>query len=54
MATDKRVEYMCTWCGQKVTRSSALGRPSPGQCAKKGKTNDGRAKPHTWVVNRKY
>jgi len=48
------VEYMCSWCGTKTTRSSTMGRPLPGTCPRKGKTRDGKAKPHTWVVNRKY
>lgn len=43
-------EYMCSWCGKRV--ASAIGRPSPGTCPRKGKTKDGRTKPHTWVVTR--
>lgn len=49
----KRIEYMCSWCGRKTTRLATAGRPEPGQCPKKGKTNDGKLKPHTWVINRK-
>lgn len=49
----KRIEYMCSWCGKKTTRPAQLGRPEPGQCPRKGKTADGRSKPHTWVINRK-
>lgn len=40
-------EYMCTYCGKKVTRGATFGRPSPGKCP--GKSNGG---PHSWVVNR--
>lgn len=54
MAPIKHTEYMCSWCGKKVTRLSALGRPEPGFCPKKGKGPDGKNKPHTWVINRKY
>ena len=25
-------EYMCTYCGKKVTRGATFGRPSPGKC----------------------
>jgi len=52
MATAKQVEYMCSYCGKKITRSASMGRPQPGQCPRKGTTRDGRPKPHTWVVNR--
>lgn len=48
------VEYMCSWCGTKTTRSTVMGRPLPGTCPRKAKTRDGKMKPHTWVVNRKY
>lgn len=47
MAT-KRIEYMCSQCGKKVTRFVSEGRPQPGKCPRK--QGD---KPHTWVVNRK-
>lgn len=49
-----KVEFMCTWCGRKETRSAIMGRPLPGACLKKPKSKDGKSKPHTWVVNRKY
>ena len=43
-----RIEWMCTHCGQKVTRAESTGRPAPGTCPRKpGKG------PHTWVKNRK-
>jgi hypothetical protein len=48
------VEYMCSYCGTKTTRSSAMGRPLPGNCSRKTKTRDGKMRPHTWVINRKY
>lgn len=47
MATIKRVEYMCSYCG--IKKISTIGRPQPGICTRKGKTKDGRTKPHTWV-----
>lgn len=49
MAEVKMVEYMCSYCGKKVTRSLRFGRPDPGKCPRK--TGD---KPHSWVINRKY
>lgn len=48
------VEYKCSWCGRTMTRSITQGRPDPGSCPRKAKTRDGHAKPHTWVINRKY
>ena len=55
MLTDKnqRIEYMCKYCGTKVTRYTTAGRPMPGNCARKPKTSDGKMHPHTWVINRK-
>ncbi len=43
----KRIEYMCTHCGKKETRSENTGRPNPGKCPRK--SNGG---PHVWVKNR--
>jgi|InofroStandDraft_1065614.scaffolds.fasta_scaffold07974_8 DNA-directed RNA polymerase subunit RPC12/RpoP len=48
----KQIEYVCSYCGKKSVRSETMGRPAPGQCPRKGKTLDGRSKPHTWVKNR--
>lgn len=44
---EKRIEYMCSYCGKKVVRSSSLGRPAPGRCPRK--QGD---KPHSWRQNR--
>ena len=30
---------MCTWCGRKVIRGAQTGRPLPGSCPRKEKTN---------------
>lgn len=46
MSRDKRVEYMCTYCGHRQTRPKSNGRPMPGRCPKR----DG--KPHRWVINK--
>ena len=46
----KTIEWKCTWCG--MTKIRSIGRPDPGNCPRKGKTKDGRPKPHTWVKNR--
>lgn len=54
MATVKYIQYMCSWCGKRVMRGATTGRPDPGQCPRKNKTKDGRSKPHTWVINKKY
>ena len=39
-STFKRIEYMCTYCGKKETRSPSMGRPQPGKCP-------------SWVINRR-
>jgi hypothetical protein len=39
-------QWQCTYCGQRQGNST---RPQPGNCIKKGKTKDGKWKPHTWV-----
>lgn len=49
MDEKKHVEYMCRYCGKKVTRGSNSGRPMPGVCPRK--SNGG---PHSWVINRRY
>lgn len=48
------VEYICSYCGIRVTRGALMGRPQPGICPRKGKTSDGKPKPHSWRVNRKF
>lgn len=53
MLEQKKIEYMCTWCGKRAIKMAAAGRPEPGTCPKKGTTRDGKGKPHTWVINRK-
>ncbi len=54
MNDKKFVEYKCSYCGATITRATNAGRPMPGVCPRKGKTRDGRTKPHTWVINRKF
>lgn len=54
MANYKQVQYKCSYCGAMTTRSATAGRPDPGTCPRKGKTKDGRTKPHSWVINRKW
>lgn len=48
----KIIEYKCSYCGSTATRAITAGRPTPGTCLRKGKTKDGRLKPHTWVKSR--
>lgn len=49
MAEEKRIEYMCSFCGTKIWKKSGMGRPLPGKCPRRnGKL------PHRWLVNRKY
>ena len=48
-----KVEYMCSWCGTRTWRTISSGRPVPGNCPRRPKGRDGKAKPHSWVVNRK-
>ena len=49
MAEVRMIEYMCSYCGKKTTRSKRCGRPDPGKCLRK--TGD---RPHTWIINRKF
>lgn len=48
------IAYICSYCGARQVRSATSGRPSPGTCARKGKTRDGRSKPHSWVIDKKF
>ena len=50
MNDKKFVEYKCSYCGATITRATNAGRPMPGVCPRKGKTRDGRTKPHTRVI----
>ena len=45
-AHPKIIEYMCTYCGIKETRTQISGRPKPGQCRLRKNL------PHRWVKNR--
>lgn len=49
MSGIKKIEYMCSYCGRKMTKGENTGRPLPGVCPRK--QNGG---PHSWRVNRKY
>ena len=49
----ERIEYICTYCGQKVVKLVTCGRPMPGNCPRKPKNKDGKMKPHTWRINRR-
>ena len=42
----KSIQWMCTKCGQKQTRTASTGRPMPGRCSR-SKTGG----PHRWVKN---
>lgn len=53
MAEYKTVQYMCTYCGSKVTLNAKSGRPNPGTCSKRPKKS-GTGMPHRWVVNKKW
>ena len=44
----EHVKWICTYCGIR-TMSVKGRRPVPGVCIKKGKTKDGRTKPHSWT-----
>ena len=47
MENNKRIEYICTYCGKKVVRRAIIGRPEPGKCPRK--LGD---RPHSWIRNR--
>ena len=51
---DKWVEYRCSHCGALSRRHEGTGKPSPGNCPRRNKLSNGQARPHIWVVNRKY
>ncbi len=53
-SSDKWVEYICTHCGAKSQRREGTGRPAPGTCPRRGRTSNGQAKPHVWIINRKF
>lgn len=40
-------EYMCMYCGKKVSKSIKMGELQPGTCPRQGKN-----KPHIWKINR--
>ncbi|MGN1411432.1 MAG: hypothetical protein ACI4WH_02835 [Oscillospiraceae bacterium] len=43
------VEYMCSYCGRKMTKLKTSGRPLPSVCSKKhGKKPHSRIKNRTW------
>lgn len=52
--TNQKVEYMCSYCGTRITSFLSNGRPAPGTCPRKGKTPDGKMKPHSWRISKKY
>ena len=52
MGANKKVEYMCSYCGTKQIKPATAGRPLPGSCRAKAKSKDGKMKPHSWVKNR--
>lgn len=41
--------WICSYCGRRTITYSKEIRPDPNICHKKGKTKDGRTKPHSWV-----
>jgi len=49
----RKIEYICTWCGQKVVTFTSNGRPQPGYCPRKPRDRDGKMKPHTWTINKR-
>lgn len=50
----KHIEYMCSYCGMKQVKRINAGKPMPGNCPRKTKTKEGKMRPHTWTVNRKF
>ena len=46
---NKKVEWMCTNCGMRTTRSESMGRPMPGTCSRSSTKG-----PHRWVKNRTW
>ena len=50
----QHIEYICTYCGQKQMRGATSGRPMPGNCPRKERMSDGKMRPHTGRINRKF
>lgn len=44
-----KVEYMCRYCGRRITTFKSNGRPMPGTCTRRGNNS-----PHSWVKNREW
>ena len=49
-----RVEWMCTYCGEKTVKTATMGRPMPGKCPRKAKNAKGIQGPHSWRKNRTF
>lgn len=47
MNNKKNIQYMCTYCGKKETRSKTSERLMPGKCPRRNGNM-----PHSWVKNR--
>lgn len=45
----KFIEYMCRYCGKKVTRGVNAGRPEPGTCPRRKMETA-----HSWLINRRF
>jgi hypothetical protein len=48
-----QIKWQCSWCGASTATGESF-RPNPGFCSKKGKTKDGKYKPHTWKKVKKF
>lgn len=45
----KTIEYMCRYCGARISKKEDQGRPMPGTCRRRGPNQ-----PHSWVKNREW
>ena len=49
-----KVEYICTYCGERITKVAWAGQPNPGTCKRRKDAINGRNWPHSWVINRTF
>ena len=48
------IEFICRFCGVKVTRKVKTHKPIPGFCPGRPRNPDGTFQPHIWLINRRF
>lgn len=49
-----KIEYICEYCGERVSKVAWSGQPNPGNCKRRKDAINGKSWPHKWVVNRVF